>query len=61
MKKTAINDNKTKNQSWYARFIVVRTPFKKNLERDKARELTFALYCESNISDDVTTLLTMQQ
>ena len=40
---------------------MVRTPFKKNLERDKERELTFALYCESNISDDVTALLTMRQ
>ena len=25
------------------------------------QESTFALYCESNISDDVTTLLTMRQ
>lgn len=59
MKKTAINDNKPKNLDvqglqWSEHLL-------KGIWKETKQKSTFALYCESNISDDVTTLLTMRQ
>lgn len=59
MKKTAINNNKLKNLDvqglqWSEHLL-------KGIWKETKQESTFALYCESNISDDVTTLLAMRQ
>ena len=59
MKKTAINNNKLKNLDvqglqWSEHLL-------KGIWKETKQESIFALYCESNISDDVTTLLTMWQ